>query len=196
MQAVPMEPTLCMSYVLYSDEHVEPSFLWGRYFLSSTHFTDVESSLRGSVAYKETELEGNISKVVPKPTLLTPEPHCPPTTWQRRSPALLHHWKQKPRRSSPMTEAHSSPAGPLLSPCVSHTPSERWLQHSPTWGTSGPGSLAALPGKKEIEKCLERLGFPTTAGRRSHLQAPLGEAPCPPSPPSPALPTHQLTSLT
>lgn len=63
-----------------------------------------------------------------------------------------------------MTEAHSSPAGPLLSPCVSHTPSEQWLQHSPAWGALGPGSLAALPGKREIEKRLEGEALPPQQG--------------------------------
>lgn len=91
-----------------------------------------------------------------------------------------------------MTEALRSPAGPLFSTCVSHMPSEQWLQHSPAWGPRGPGSLSALPRKRETSG---RLGFPTTAGRRSHLQAPLGEAPSPPSPPSPPLPAHQLPPL-
>lgn len=84
-----MEPTLCMSYVLYSDEHVEPSFLWGRYFLSSTHFTDVESSLRGSVAYEETELGGEHKQSGSKAYTLDPRATLSPNHVAETEPCLI-----------------------------------------------------------------------------------------------------------
>ena len=45
--------------------------------------------MRGSVAYKETELGGNISKVVPKPTLINPRATLAPNHVAETGPHLI-----------------------------------------------------------------------------------------------------------